>query len=135
MPQCGEGSFGVRAATVVAVDAQEIAQALGQAGVDPAMPVVRMVEEARRAGVRARTGDLKAGAVEHKRRSGLVVRELERTGWTRRAEAARALGVSVKRVDQLRAAGVLRSWRHPYTGSVWVSDVGLVFEGWRRWAP
>lgn len=49
-----------------------------------------------------------------------------------RLEAAGLLGLSVKRVDQLRAAGVLESRRHPVTGRVWVTLASVRTERTRR---
>lgn len=99
---------------------QEIADELAAARVDASLSVARMVEVARRAGVRAQTGALKAGAVEYKRRLGQSVEDPQPPGTCRRADAAGLIGVSVKRIDQLRAEGRLRARRHPFTGTVWI---------------
>lgn len=111
---------------------QEIADRLAEAGVDPALSVARMVGAARAAGVRAQTGALKAGAVEHKRRSGQRVDEPRLPGTCTRADAAGLLGLSVKRVDQLRAEGRLRGTRHPFTGHVRVELASVREERERR---
>ena len=105
----------------------EVADELAEHSVDPALSVARMVRAARDAGVRAQTGALKAGAIEHKRRNGLPVVETRPLGACTRAEAGSLLGLSVKRVDQLRAEGRLRGTRHPFTGHVWI-DLGSVRE-------
>lgn len=100
---------------------EEIADRLRGAGVDPALSVARMVPAARQAGIRAQTGALKAGAVEYKRRCGQRVDEVRPPLSCRRADAAGLLGLSVKRVDQLRAQGRLRGVRHAFTGHVWIT--------------
>lgn len=45
--------------------------------------------------------------------------------WLTREQAAETLGLSVKRVDQLRSAGVLKSERNPATGRVHVSRASV----------
>lgn len=110
----------------------EIADRLAAAGVDPGQSVSRMVGAAREAGVRAQTGALKAGAVEHKRRSGQSVVDARPPQGCSRAEAAALLGLSVKRVDQLRAEGRLRGTRHPFTGHVWLELASVREERARR---
>lgn len=103
----------------VAATPEEVADALGALGVDPALSVARMVGAARGLGVRAQTGTLKAGCVEHKRRAGQPVTDLPHPlGTCSRSDAAGLLGLSVKRVDQLRAQGRLTGTRHPFTGHV-----------------
>jgi hypothetical protein len=127
------GDRGVPGATVSDVATpEEIADALSTAGVDPELSVARMVGAARAAGVRAQTGALKAGAVEHKRRSGQSVDEVRPPRAVSRAEAASLLGLSVKRVDQLRAEGRLRGTRHPFTGHVWLELASVREERARR---
>jgi hypothetical protein len=50
--------------------------------------------------------------------TGMTEPEANADPWVSRQEAAEALGLSVKRVDQLRQIGELESARNPVTGRV-----------------
>jgi hypothetical protein len=99
----------------------EVADALSAANVDPHPSVARMLPTVKALGVRGQTGTLKAGIVEYKRRRGLPVDRAAPLDHCRRADAARMLGMSVKRVDQLRREGRLVGYQHPFTRQVWIT--------------
>lgn len=110
----------------------QIADGLAEARVDPTLSVAKMVGAARAAGVRGQTGTLKAGIVEYKRRLGQPVTWKQPAQTCSRTDAAGLLGVSVKRVDQLRRQGRLIGESHPFTGHVWVTLASVREERARR---
>lgn len=116
-------------ANVVLVTVEQIAEAMRAAGVDPGEPTRAMVRAARTLGVRGQDGLLHRAARSLK---GARAEDRREPGWCRRREAAELLGVSVKRVDQLRAQARLESRRHPYTGHVWVTLASVAAERTRR---
>jgi hypothetical protein len=84
-----------------AMDSEDYVEALRRAGADPSLSTHVLVHRLRMLGMRG--GDRKLREAVRLYRTPVITRE----GWVTRAEAAAQLGLSIKRVDQLRREGNL----------------------------
>lgn len=95
--------------------AQDVTASLEKLGADRRHTARRLAAQLRRSGVSAGASAMWDGIRAYR------LAGLGRPGWARlraslsKAEAAEILGVSVQRVDQLRASGTLDAWRDPVT--------------------